>query len=191
MKYSSVSSRVTHRALIGQRVFYPFRSGLITEAFVDEIDDILVAPQHLQDEFKLSSATVWVFWNAEGIIQVHGYSKVHEHPWDFYDIPKEHWTRFFSESELVNQEVWLDEPIGHAVNLNWGDEAFVDLAEAQAYVKQHWPGDKRQVKRAHRKLQTERRRVQSFINRTHELAGSSGTCPLITTPKKIFKVIGR
>jgi hypothetical protein len=60
---------------------------------------------------------------------------------------------------LANQMLWLDEPIGHAVNLD--DECWLTLEEAMWCVR--FPCKKKGLRR---KLKRARQRVQGFIRKT-------------------------
>ncbi len=72
---------------------------------------------------------------------------------------------FVENLSPVNQLLWIDEPVGHAITL--GDECFLSLAEAMTYAR---GGSTKHLKR---RLVASRGSTQRFIAKTWRRAGES------------------
>lgn len=76
-----------------------------------------------------------------------------------WDIPEEREPSWLGDAKPTNQFIWIDEPVGHAIQL--GDEGlFLTLEEAQRYAR---PSKKRHLRR---RLKQHRAIVQKFIAST-------------------------
>ncbi|MHA2069936.1 MAG: hypothetical protein ACXABY_36695 [Candidatus Thorarchaeota archaeon] len=88
-----------------------------------------------------------------------------------------------NKCEWVNHFFWVDEVVGHAVQLESIDRVyrtFEDCRRNADVISKH------KAKRPHKKLAAERQRYTDFVRGTQHRAGSKPSCPLVTTKKKIY-----
>jgi len=126
---------------------------LVVECTVVEVDDIYSGLEH----------SVWHFRNIDGTERGStATEEKNELGWPIYrDVDKSE----LQALERVNQFLWLDEPVGHAVQL--GDECHLTLEEARKHIR---PSTK---KKMHRRLRQYRNGVHRFIADTWRANGET------------------
>ena len=161
---------------LGQTLYFQPLCGLIIPVKVLEIQDIHVASDEVQKANNLSSSTLWVRYDAEGAHCTGYIAETKENPWGFNDLNPD----IINGSERVNQFIWIDEPVGHSVQV--GDEVFLTIQDALEYVE---CAPRRNRLRPHKKLDSWRRRSLGFINWTRRNAEVI-ECSMDWEPKKIW-----
>jgi len=78
----------------------------------------------------------------------------------------------------VNQFLWIDEPVGHAVTL--GDECFLSLSEAMTHAR---AGSRKHLKR---RLVRSRGETQTFIAKTWRMSGDNHPGFIKKPLKKVY-----
>jgi hypothetical protein len=133
---------------VGDKIWYPFNAYFVVEATVTQLVWVLTHPS-----FK---RTLWAYAGKDGYKLI---TNTAENVFQFEYLDP---TEVLAGCTLCKQEVSIDEPVGHAVEL--GYDVFLTLGEALAAVHPHGPCRKR-VKRA--ALAAKRRGTREFVSGTH------------------------
>lgn len=162
-KYPQIWHPETHeyvgpRATLGQKLFMPMGDYVIP-VFVEEIEDIYSDDGVFPDAGDKCS--VWMTTSEHGTHATQGSKETGEGGWPVFveRDPK----IVIEKCKHVNQFVWIDEWLGHSVQIN--DEVFLTLNEALDYVR---PSKKKRLKR---RLRQFRRQCTSFIAKTWRMNG--------------------
>lgn len=177
---------------IGQELYMEYAQGIIIPVYVNGITDIVVVSDRLGEKLDLRKHdndqwySLWVYRQEDGTVKVAAATNEEgEGGWPIHiQIPIEE----LYDCEWVNQMFWVDEVVGHDIQLSDRpginhDGVYLTLAEARQYGGTI---DKRQAHRAHKRLNRERRRATAFVNHTHVMADVEPSCPLVTTEKKLW-----
>jgi hypothetical protein len=128
----------------GDKVWYPHQPFLVVQATIEECEDIYD---------NGDKPAIWHRRSLNGISEIsYPTDNIDENGWHIYDHPDE---SILQDKERVNQLLWIDEPVGHAITL--GDECFLTLQEALNTIV---PSSKRHLRR---RLKRSRGRVKRFI----------------------------
>lgn len=144
----------------GDKVFMILRvrgqGDIVVECTVSEINDIYDANL---------GKSVWYSRDINGVDQASiPTAEVDENGWNKYrHLTLAEFLKEFPHAKRVNQILWLDEPVGHGIQL--GDDVFPSLNEALLYAK---PSKKKHLAR---RLKNYRRSVTGFIASTWERNG--------------------
>lgn len=158
-----MESYVRFVAELDQTLYFEPLPGLVIPVKVLEISDVHVASEDVVKQHGLTSDTLWVKRDASGIHCTGYVAETKENPWGFAELP----TSVLEGSERVNQFVWIDEPVGHSIQID--DEVFLTVQEALACAAY---APRRKRLRPHKKLNRWRRRSLGFINWTRKKAGA-------------------
>lgn len=145
---------------LGQELYYPICRGMVVPVYVEEI----------HQKVKLKNGDfAWRNISKDGD--------------NMYFDGSEDW--IFTKPEdiesVVYESIWIDEIVGYALEV--GEHVFRTVEEALILVN---PVSLRQAKRAHKKLQSVRKKMSDSINRSHVNAGLEPSCPLVVTNKRIY-----
>lgn len=136
----------------GDKVWYAFPEGLIVQATVLTCEDI-----HTNGD----KPALMAYYQADGTMEVSVPTvQKGENGWTIYDMQG---AEALQGHRRVNQFLWIDEPVGHSIQL--GDECFLTLTEALAAIR---PSNGRHLKR---RLKAARNAVYKFIVHTWKLSG--------------------
>lgn len=151
-------------AELDQTLYFEPLPGIVIPVKVLEISDIHVASEKVVKDYGLESETLWVQRTASGIHCTGYVAATDKNPWGFSGaLP----TSVLEGSRRVNQFVWIDEPVGHSIQID--DEVFLTVEEALACAAY---APRRKRLRPHKKLNDWRRKSLGFINGTRRRAGA-------------------
>lgn len=152
---SSINRDVNFFATLGQVLYYEYLPGLVIPVKVDEIDDIHFASEEIQKKYGLIASTVWVHYTNEGIRCIGYESSTEKNKWGFKKISAD----VINEAPRCKQELWIDEPVGHAIEI--GDGLFPTVEEALYFADR---AKRRKRLRPHKKIATRRKKFWKWIN---------------------------
>lgn len=153
----------------GTKVWYPFLdTNIVVQATVDECEDIY------DNGTKLA---IWVRRFQDGQVEISSPTDEKDKDgWTIYEHPD---ASILEGHRRVNQFVWIDEPVGHSIQV--GDECFLTLQEALDQVSHT---NKKHLKR---RLKRSRNRVKSFVESTWVMAGETSLPSWVKYPdRKIY-----
>jgi hypothetical protein len=139
----------------GDKVWYPFHNDIVVQAMVQECNDIY-------DNGSKPALWHYRFLDQPSYVSFPTDQK-DENGWHIYKRLTED-VLVLQEHARVNQLLWIDEPVGHDIQL--GDECFLTLPEALANIR---PTNRRHLKR---RLKVARGCIRRFINHTWEVNGT-------------------
>jgi hypothetical protein len=130
-----------------------YRGDIIVPVVAEEVEDIYPHPTNPE----LPACWRHRYMDGTDYVAVPTVEK-DENGWNIYEHKKPSW---LGDAKQVNQFVWIDEPVGHAIQVgDRHDGLFLSLQEAQRYAI---PSKKKHLKR---RLQAYRAHVQGFIAHT-------------------------
>jgi len=137
---------------------YNSRGDIIVPVIAEEVDDIYEHPE------GPDLPAVWRYRDHKGNDYCSVPTKeINENGWNKYEHKDPSW---LGDAKSINQFVWIDEPIGHAIQVGDPyDGLFLTLDEAKRYA---FPSKKKHLKR---RLRAYRRRYCDFIASTWKRAG--------------------
>lgn len=139
----------------GTTVYYPVPwEGIVIPSTVVEVDDVYANPADPKGN------AWWHYTNAtENYVSVPT-DAVDKNGWHVYERRD---PSCLVGLKPVNQFIWIDEPVGHAIQI--GDDCFLTLQEALSHVP---PSSKKRLKV---RLQRYRRYIHNFVASTWERNG--------------------
>ena len=127
-----------------------YRGDIIVPVVAEEVDDIYVHP----DNPELPACWRHRYIDGTDYVAVPT-EKLDENGWNIYENKDPSW---FGDAKPINQFVWIDEPVGHAIQVgDHADGLYLTLQEAQRYAM---PSKKKHLKR---RLRASRANVERFI----------------------------
>jgi hypothetical protein len=148
------------KCYVGQRLYMPYET-LIIPVEVVEIEDIYASDCGVFEDAG-ENCSIWMWTSKEGRRASQGSKEIDESGWNVF-LPRDP-DEVLTKCKLVNQYVWLDEPIGHSVQL--GDEVFLKIVEALQFIR---PTNKKHLRR---RLKQYRNNVHRFVAHTWKMNGA-------------------
>lgn len=140
------------------RHYNTYRGDIIVPVVAQEVDDIYTHPINPD----LGSCWRHRYMDGTDYVSVPT-EKKDENGWPVWERKEPSW---LGDAKSVNQFVWIDEPVGHAIQVgDHHDGLYLSLHEAQRFAL---PSKKKHLKR---RLQQSRARVHRFIAHTWKYNG--------------------
>ncbi len=154
-------------------LWFDFGGGMVIQVKAVELQDIIVPSKGMIEKYNIrlhDNGMSYCIWSSRKSEQVPTYNVTvnGEHTgWP----PREHiqpTPEELDECEWNNQLIWIDEPIGHEVQM--GSDVFLTLEQCLQFSR---VSERRYRNRAHKKLNAWRKQQMNWIGKTHTDNGGS------------------